>query len=178
MSDTEVLEATLAALRARITKVFPAQVRAAVESMSEEEIWWRPNEKTNAVGNLVLHLTGSLNHFLNRGLGGIDYTRDRDAEFAERQPRSRAELLAAFDEMVANAERTFENITVPRLGDPSPSPELQTLVIEDLINICSHIAAHSAQIVWIGKMLHEGSLDEVWSRTHKRLGGWRPRNPS
>ena len=101
----------LAALRSRVTGVLPAQVRAALASVSEEQLWWRPNEKSNSIGNLVLHLTGSLNYYLNRNLGGLDYTRDRAAEFAERRPLPKAELLAHFDEMVSNAEHTFEGLT-------------------------------------------------------------------
>ncbi|PYR84121.1 MAG: hypothetical protein DMG18_10565, partial [Acidobacteria bacterium] len=27
-----------------------------LELLSEEEIWWRPNEASNSAGNLVLHL--------------------------------------------------------------------------------------------------------------------------
>jgi hypothetical protein len=178
MSDNEVLTSVLASVRSRITQVFPAQVRDAVAAMTDEELWWRPNEEANAVGNLVLHLSGSLNHYLNFRIGGIEYARDRAAEFAERRTIPRAELLATFDEMVTNANRTFESLSVERLGEPSPSPELQTLLVEDLINICAHFATHAGQILWIVKMLHAGSLDEVWSRTHKRLGGWRPRTPS
>src|SRR5260370_21261547 len=56
---------TLEALRVRIVEVFPAQVRAALEKLTEEEMWWRPNEKTNSAANLVLHVTACLNSDLN-----------------------------------------------------------------------------------------------------------------
>lgn len=165
---------TLEALRARICRVFPAQVRAAVEALDDDQIWWRPNESSNSIGNLVLHLSGSINHYLNRNLGGLDYTRDRPAEFAERRRIPRTELMATFDRMVANAEKTFEALTPERLGEPSTEPTLYTLVIEELIGVATHIANHAGQIVWIAKMLKDGAVDEVWMRTHKRLGGWKP----
>jgi uncharacterized damage-inducible protein DinB len=170
----ELAEVTLEALKARICRVFPAQIRAAVESLDDETIWWRPNETSNSVGNLVLHLSGSLNHFLNRQLGGIDYTRDRPAEFAERHHIPRAELMAIFDAMVANAEKTFEGLTPDRLAAASPEPKMYTLVVEDLIGIATHVSTHAGQIVWIAKMFKDGVLDEVWMRTHKGLGGWKP----
>src|ERR1051325_9000981 len=81
----EVLSLALTALRARITRVFPAQVRKALEPLSDEQIWWRPNESSNSIGNLVLHLSGSLDYYLNRNLGGLDFTRDRPGEFNERR---------------------------------------------------------------------------------------------
>jgi len=170
---TDVLQLGLESLRARITAVFPAQIRKCLDQLDDEQIWWRPNETSNSVGNLVLHLSGSLNHYLNHLIGGFDYDRDRAAEFAERRHVPKAELLATFDDMVAKAEQTFAAITVERLGDPSPDAPKNIVVLEDLISIAVHISTHTGQILWITKMLHEGALDEVWMKTHKHLGGWR-----
>ncbi|MGZ8710740.1 MAG: DUF1572 family protein [Thermoanaerobaculia bacterium] len=163
----------LAALRSRITRVFPAQVRAAVDTLTEEQMWWRPNEESNSVGNIILHLTGSLNHFLNRNIGGIEYARDRAAEFAERRAIPKKELLAMLDDMVARAERTFEGLTPERLGDPSPEPKMHSIVLEDLLNAATHLANHAGQIVWIAKMLRGGAIDDVWIKTHRQLGAWK-----
>lgn len=163
---------TLEALRVRICRVFPAQIRAVVDSLDDEQLWWRPNETSNSIGNLVLHISGSLNHYLNRAFGGLDYNRDRDGEFAERRQIPRAELLAVFDGMVANAEKTFDGLTGDRLTEPATEPKLYKHVVEELINIAAHIANHAGQIVWIAKMLKDGGIDEVWMRTHKKLGGW------
>lgn len=163
----------LAALRTRVTRVFPAQIRAAIEALSDEQLWWRPNEASNSIANILLHVTGSLNHYLNRNLGGIAYQRDRAAEFAERRPLPKSELLALFDTMVADAERTFDSLTVERLSEPSPEPSMHVMVIEDLINAAMHLSNHAGQIVWITKMLDAGAVDEVWMRTHKREGAWK-----
>ena len=163
----------LAALRTRITRVFPAQIRAAIAPLSDEQLWWRPNEASNSIANILLHVTGSLNHYLNRNLGGIAYQRDRAAEFAERRPMSKSELLALFDAMVADAERTFDSLTIERLSDPSPEPSMHAMVIEDMINVAVHLSNHAGQIVWIAKMLDAGAVDEVWMRTHKREGAWK-----
>ena len=173
MSMNEPLTYALSSLRARVTKVFPAQIRECLNQLDDEQIWWRPNETSNSIGNLVIHLSGSLNHYLNRQIGGIEYDRDRAAEFAERRHIPKAELLAIFDDMTSKAEKTFDAITVERLGDPSPEQKMYTLLIEDLISVATHIANHTGQILWITKMLREGSLDDIWMKTHKRLGGWK-----
>src|SRR5437867_7915143 len=62
-----------------------------LELLSEEEIWWRPNEASNSAGNLVLHLCGNVRQWIISGLGGEPDTRERDKEFAERGPISRSE---------------------------------------------------------------------------------------
>ncbi len=53
----------LEALRLRTTKVLPAQIRSCLEQLSEEQLWWRPNEQSNSLGNLVLHVRGAVLHF-------------------------------------------------------------------------------------------------------------------
>jgi len=171
---TNTLAIAIAAFHTRITRVFPAQVRAAIEPLTDEQIWWRPNETSNSIGNLVVHLSGSLNYYLNRNLGGIAFDRDRAAEFAERRHLPKAELMATFDEMVARAERTFEALTPERLGEPSPEPAMHEIVLEDLINVVTHLSTHTGQIVWIAKMLADGAVREIWIKSHRSEGAWKP----
>jgi len=168
-----VNEVILAALRTRITAVFPAQVRAAVEALSEDEIWWRPNESANSIGNLILHLAGSLDHYLNRNVGGFAFDRDRAAEFAERGPIPREQLMERFEAMVTRATETFDKLTPERLNEPSPEPTMYTLLVEDVMNVAIHLANHVGQIVWIAKSLHEGAAHETWIKTHRKLGAWK-----
>lgn len=170
----DALTIALEALRTRITRVFPAHVRTAVESLTDEQLWWRPNEGSNSIGNLMLHLAGSLDHYLNRAFGGLDFDRDRATEFAERRPLTKAGLLERFDRMVANAEHTFEVLTPQRLTEASPEPKMYAIALEDVLNAAIHFSNHAGQIVWIAKMLREGAVDEVWIRTHKKLGAWKP----
>jgi uncharacterized damage-inducible protein DinB len=174
MAD-QLADTTLAALRTRVIGVLPAQIRAAVATLSDEQLWWRPNESSNSVANLLIHLTGSLNHYLNYLVGGFAYQRDRAAEFAERNAIARAELLARFDDMLANAEKTFDGITPERLAGPAADPRSEML-IEDLVGVAVHFSTHAGQIVWIAKMMHDGALDEIWIRTHKDLGAYKMPN--
>src|SRR5215208_7312677 len=97
----------LEALRAKVTRVLPAQIRSCVEQLSEEQIWWRPNESSNSVGNLVLHLSGSLRHFLSRTVGGMDYERNRLAEFSRREHLSKEQVLTEFQDTIEQAKHVF-----------------------------------------------------------------------
>lgn len=36
------------------------QIVHCLEQLSEEQVWWRPHESMNSIGNLVLHLTGNI----------------------------------------------------------------------------------------------------------------------
>jgi hypothetical protein len=75
--------------------------------------------------------------------------------------------------MIADAEVTFSKLTPAQLADPSPEPKLNANVFEDLLGVCLHLSNHAGQVVWIAKMLQEGSVDEVWIKTHRSEGAWK-----
>ena len=160
-------DVALAALRSRISRILPAQIKTCVEELTEEQLWWRPNEQTNSVGNLVLHVSGSIRHYLSRGVGGIEYRRDRPAEFAERGPIPKAQLLATFDETIAQAATTLDSFDNSRFLEPTDEPNYLPTVFDLIFNISIHLATHAGQIVYVTKMLKEGSLDELWIQAHK-----------
>lgn len=170
---TDINSFALEALRTRITTVLPAQIRSCIEELSEEQLWWRPNEQSNSVGNLVLHVRGAVLHFLCRGVGGIEYERDRPAEFAAGGSIPKQRLLEMFDEMVEKAAQTFAALEPSRLSEPSTEPAYYSIVFEDLFGVAIHLATHTGQIVYVTKMLREGSVSELWTRTHRESGAWK-----
>ncbi|MEK6335388.1 MAG: DUF1572 family protein [Acidobacteriota bacterium] len=170
-TENDIREMALQALRIRVTKVFPEQIRSCIEQLNEEQLWWRPNEQSNSVGNLVLHVRGAVFHFLCRGVGGFEYERDRPAEFADSGSVKKQQLLALFDEMVEKATQTFDGLNASRLGHAEPA--YYSIVFEDLLGVAIHLATHAGQIVYITKMLKEGSIDDLWTRTHRGAGAWK-----
>ncbi|HSB29089.1 MAG TPA: DUF1572 family protein [Pyrinomonadaceae bacterium] len=173
MNNDRVLEViALEALRARITRVLPAQIKECLDQLDETQIWWRPNEQTNSVGNLTLHICGAVSHFLCRGVGGHEYVRDRPAEFAARA-LSKAQLLVTVAEMADKAEQTFARLDPSHLNNDSTEPAYYSTIFEDLFGVAIHLAVHTGQIVYVTKMLKEGSIDDLWSQTHRSLGAWR-----
>lgn len=168
MTTTDSLESVaLEALRSRITRIIPAQIKSCVEELNEEQLWWRPNEQTNSVGNLVLHLSGSMRHYLSRGVGGFEYNRDRPAEFAERGPLPKAQVVAIFDETIDQAAQVLSSFDTARFLEPTDEQNYVPTIFDLLLNISIHLATHAGQIVYITKMLKEGSVDELWIRAHK-----------
>lgn len=153
----------------RLLRMYPAQIRACLEELSEEQIWWRPSASTNAVGNLVLHLCGNLRHYLGRGVASTGYRRDRPAEFAAQGPMPRAGLLRHLDEAVADARRAFESLTDARLLETADlGPESQAIA-SLLVGVTAHFNGHAGQIVYVTKMAREGVFaDELWRRVRDR----------
>jgi uncharacterized damage-inducible protein DinB len=169
----DVDRVVLAGLQSRVVKVLPTQIRECVERLSEKQLWWRSNEQSNSVGNLVLHVSGSMMHFLCRSIGGFEYERNRPAEFLERGPMSKQQLLEIFDETIEKAAQTFESLNTSDLMKPSTEPAYYDFVLDDLLGVATHLATHTGQIVFITKMLEEGSVDELWIRAHRVHGVWK-----
>ena len=42
--------------RTKLLKEFWPRMRECVESLTDEQVWWRPNDASNSIGNLLLHL--------------------------------------------------------------------------------------------------------------------------
>jgi uncharacterized damage-inducible protein DinB len=153
--------------RKRITSIFPAQIVACVEELSEEQLWWRPNESSNSVGNLVLHLSGSLRHFLSRTVGGMDYERNRLAEFSEREHLSKEQVLTEFQDTIEQAKQVFATFDPARLMEATPEPAYNPTIFHLFYNVSLHLATHAGQIIFVTKMLKQGSVNELWIRSYK-----------
>src|SRR5688572_6230951 len=102
----------------RLVNEFPPQVERCLEVLDEEDLWWRPHDQSNAVGNLVLHLSGSNRHFLEHVIGGEPFVRDREAEFGARG-RSKAEVLQIWSDVVRRVEKVLRGLTPERLMQPT-----------------------------------------------------------
>src|SRR5580700_5492833 len=69
------------------------RMQVCVGPLTTEQIWWRPNDASNSIGNLLLHLNGNVRQWLVASFNRLEDTRDRPAEFAERQLIAPAALL-------------------------------------------------------------------------------------
>jgi hypothetical protein len=80
-----------------------AQVVRCIGLLSEEQVWYRASTHCNSVGNLILHLTGNVRQWMLGGLAGEAIARNRPAEFAERGPLPRAEIMGRLEDTVRRA---------------------------------------------------------------------------
>jgi hypothetical protein len=139
----EMLSGDLAALRSEIER-FP----------SEALLWKTLPGVTNSAGNLTLHLTGNLQHFLGATLGGSGYVRNREAEFTRRD-LPRATLLQEIDAareavsrgLTALSERDLDAVyPLEKDGAPVTTGYM-------LLRLCRHLAYHLGQINYLRRYL-------------------------
>lgn len=132
------------------------KIHAAVEPLSDAEIWTKPHEYGNSIGHLILHITGNLNDRIGARVCGLNYERDRAREFTEPSRRSKQDLLMDFDAaigMVINAVKQQSaaswNAPYVALSGP-PAPNRLAIFIRCLTH-CNH---HLGQIIYLAKELN------------------------
>src|SRR5438067_3952318 len=79
--------------RAYLTDEYRIKLRKAVAALPPEMLWSRPNDESNSVGNLLLHLEGNLRQWIIGGVGGAPDVRNRAGEFAAREGATSEQLM-------------------------------------------------------------------------------------
>src|SRR5262245_49338973 len=92
-----------------------AEIAALVEPLTEKQIWARPVDPGNSIGNLTLHLTGNLNHFIGAKLGNTGYVREREREFDASQGPPKEEILKNLKAAVALFRRVVTAVPEDKL---------------------------------------------------------------
>jgi uncharacterized damage-inducible protein DinB len=149
--ESDLAKAVRSALTAGLGKLH-GEVRSLVEPLTEEQLWKRPIEPGNSIGHLILHLTGNLKHFVGAQLGGTGYVRDREREFTESRPPSKAVLLAGLDEAVGTFDRVVGGLGTEQLLARHPEARFGS-VVEALMHIIAHFALHRGQMSYIARLV-------------------------
>jgi uncharacterized damage-inducible protein DinB len=156
------LESTLLhIMKIRMVQDFPRQINACLDLLSDDELWWRPNEHANSTANLVLHLAASNRYYFEEILAGRPVTRDRDAEFAVRGGQSKVQIRAAWDESTSAVAAVLNALEPSQMMQATDRTGKTTTFAQVLLHVSHHNATHMGQILWATKELHPGALDDI-----------------
>jgi uncharacterized protein (TIGR01244 family) len=137
---------------------YRTKLRAAVEALPPDRLWWRPDELSNSVGNLLLHLNGNVSQWIVRGVGKSDGSRDRAAEFAARSGPQAAVLLGDLDRTLTEVDRILARLTPADLLETRSIQGRDLTVFEAIYHVVEHFSLHLGQIVMIAKLHAPGSI--------------------
>lgn len=142
----------LAQSREYLTGHYLPKLLAALEVLSDSDLWWRSHEAANSAGNLVLHLAGNIRQWVVSGVGGAPDQRDRAAEFARRDPLSRAELVARITEAVLEADAVIGSTDPASLGERREIQGRRVTLLQAIYHAVEHFGMHTGQIIYIAKL--------------------------
>ena len=129
------------------------KIERCLEKLTDEQIWWRANEESNSIGNLILHLCGNARQWIVSGVGSHPDFRVRDAEFAQREVITRDELLTLLRSTLADVETVLRNVDPSTLLDRRKIQGNDVDILEAIFHVTEHFSMHTGQIIMLTKML-------------------------
>jgi hypothetical protein len=118
-TNSELAGIFLAFSRDRLMNRQWPRMKACVEPLTVEQVWWRPNEASNTIGNLLLHLNGNITQWLVDSFDRNEDRRDRPAEFAADRGLTAAELLQRLGATLDKAAKVLDRLTTEELLAPA-----------------------------------------------------------
>ncbi|MEM9290383.1 MAG: DinB family protein [Acidobacteriota bacterium] len=150
-------------LAARYLEEYVAKIRVFLQVTDDSALWQRPREGTNSLGNLLLHLSGNLELWINNSLGNGTYQRDRGAEFSTDQGAGKEELLIRLEEVVARCRATLMEFPQKQLSARIDVQGYEMDGLGIIVHAVEHMSYHTGQIAWAVKGASpEGAAIELY----------------
>ena len=141
----------LIALSRRYLREYLTKIRLAVSVLDDDIIWARPNESSNSIGNLMLHLAGNARQWIVSGVGGAADIRDRQSEFDQRAPLPATSLIDWLDQTVTDVDRVLASLTPADLHTRRTIQANDVSVLEAVYHVVEHFSMHTGQIILLAK---------------------------
>ena len=152
MDDVSVGKEFIARSRAYLTGDYLPKIRKALQDLSPEDLWWRPNPASNSIGNLLLHLAGNVRQWVVSGIGGARDRRRREEEFLADGAAHPAELLTNLEEALLEAEGVLGELHPAELSGKRVIQGMEVSVLDALYHVVEHFSTHTGQILYIAKL--------------------------
>jgi uncharacterized damage-inducible protein DinB len=134
------------------------KIERCLEKLTDEQIWWRANEESNSIGNLILHLCGNARQWIICGVGAQPDNRDRDSEFAQRDIISRDELLTLLRTTLREVDNTLRDLDPSLLLEHRKIQGNDVEILEAIFHVTEHFSMHAGQIFLLTKLLSASDL--------------------
>ena len=138
--------------RNKLLNQYWPRLRKAVEPLSLEQIWWRPNDASNSIGNLLLHLNGNVWQWLVASFNRLEDKRDRPAEFSATGDLSASDLLDRLGQTIDEAAKVLARLTPQELLATMHIQGYTVTGMAAVYQVVEHFGLHYGQIVYITKM--------------------------
>jgi uncharacterized damage-inducible protein DinB len=148
------MDPTIAGLHTLIVRELNAFIREVEMFPDDARLWQTVPGITNSAGNLALHVTGNLQHFIGHVLGGTGYVRNRDDEFARRSG-TRAWLATELNRTIDVVSKVLPQVTGETLAREYPErvadQSINCRVF--LLHLGVHLAYHLGQAGYLRRAL-------------------------
>lgn len=147
----KILAIIKAEFRQRTIEESLSRITQCLTLLSEDEIWYKLNENTNTVGNLVLHLAGNIRQYVISGIGSTPDNRERSLEFSSDKVADRKELLNKISITLIEANEVVHNLSYDQLSEEVLIQGFSHTRLSALMHVIEHLSYHVGQITYFTK---------------------------
>ena len=147
----EIFDQIISEVRRRLFDESLPRLKGCLDKLSEKDIWWRPNDNSNSIGNLILHLCGNVRQWMLSGLGGNIDSRVRQMEFDEIGPIQKEALIQNLEQVMEEVDKLLDRLHPETLIEKKIVQGFGETGISILIHVIEHFSYHVGQIAYITK---------------------------
>jgi hypothetical protein len=144
--------------RQKLLEQYWPRLRKCVESLTDEQVWWRPNDACNSIGNLILHLNGNVRQWMVASFNRLEDERNRPAEFSETRLISASVLLGQLGATIEQAADVLARLTFEDLVARYEIQGYNVSGLDAVYQVVEHFGLHYGQILYITKSLRGADL--------------------
>jgi len=139
------------------------RIEHCLKQLNDDQVWWRPDESQNSIGNLILHLCGNLRQWIVSGLGGAKDERNRPQEFSERGPVSKRELLASLKAVVRDSADALSKMTPEEWLRVRRIQGVDSTGLAAAFRAIPHFRGHTQEIIFRTRCLLGQKYEFFWT---------------
>jgi hypothetical protein len=139
------------------------RIKNCLGQLTDAQVWWRPHPSLNSIGNLVLHLCGNLRQWIVAGLRATKDVRNRPAEFTERGPIPKDELLHNLDSVVAEAKEVLDQLDTAQFLDVHRIQGFDVTGLAAIFSSIPHFRGHTQEIIGMTRMQLGDAYQFAWA---------------
>jgi uncharacterized damage-inducible protein DinB len=154
----DAAQAFIVKARSLLGEEYLPKIERCLERLSDEEVWWRANEESNSIGNLLLHLAGNARQWIVSGVGQTADGRVRQAEFDRREVVPREELLRLVRQTLSEVDNVLASLDPARVLETRRIQGYDVTVLEAVFHVVEHFSMHTGQIILMTKLVKAADL--------------------
>jgi len=135
------------------------RILRCLEELDEVRLWERPNEHSNSVANIMLHLCGNITQYIISALGNTADNRKRDLEFSTPGGLGKKELIDKLQATIDQAHAILKQLDVAGLQKNYSVQGFQMSGLGIVIHVTEHLSYHTGQIAFWVKQLKNKDLE-------------------
>ena len=140
-----------------------ARIKHCLGQLSDEQVWRRSRPSLNSIGNLILHLCGNLRQWIVAGVGGAADIRNRPAEFAERGPTPKEELMRNLEAVVEEAKHILARVDARQLVGFRRIQGFEVTGLAAIFGSVPHFRGHAQEIIHMTRLQLGDAYKFAWT---------------